>query len=42
MEGESIDLVLDGLEMMFRLGGKRRRVVEVWQGGTGNITVLEK
>ncbi len=43
MEGESIDLVLDGLEMMFRLGWKNgRRVVEVWQGGTGNITVLEK
>jgi len=42
-EGRSIDSVLEGLEMMMRLGWtKGKRVVELWQGALGSITVLER
>jgi len=42
-EGKSIDLVLEGLEMMVRLGWKEgKRVVEVWNGGTGETGTCAK
>jgi len=40
-EGELIDLVVDGLEMMVRLGWKvGKRMVEVWQNN--EVIVLER
>ncbi|KUJ13688.1 beta-lactamase/transpeptidase-like protein [Mollisia scopiformis] len=40
-EGSSIDLVIDGLEMMLRLGWKEKaRIIEVWQ--EGDIRSLER
>ncbi len=42
-EGRSVDLVLEGLEMMMRLGwAKGKRVVELWQGAVGKMIVLER
>ncbi|KAF8859953.1 beta-lactamase/transpeptidase-like protein [Acephala macrosclerotiorum] len=39
-QGDSIDLVVDGLEMMLRLGWKdNSRIVEVWQD---EVTLLER
>jgi hypothetical protein len=40
-EGNSIDLVADGLELMIRLGWREgARILEVWQ--VGEITTLER
>jgi len=42
-QGQSIDLVLEGLEMMIRLGFiEGKRVLELWRGDGWGINVLEK
>ena len=40
---KSIDLVLEGLETMIRLGWRdRKREVELWHSGTGKVNVDRK
>lgn len=43
-EGNSVDLVVDGLELMLRLGWKEgSRVIEVWNNGPpGAVITLER
>ena len=41
-EGSSIDLVVGGLEMMFRLGWEEgKRIVELWQGEVSKLEQVE-
>lgn len=42
-KGKSINLLLEDLEMMMRLGWRdRKREVELWHGGTGKVNILDR